>query len=111
LVWKVSRDATHRICGVFACDRPFIPYLEANPESMSAVSVGGMPPAEPAESLQRFMDAGNIVAAIAAHDDFVDMDKPWHILEASHVRVECLATSITESRIHPAAPVYDGAEL
>lgn len=67
-----------------------MPYLEANPGIMSTVPVGGMPPveAELAESLQCFVDAGHPIAAVMADDDFVDLDKPWHILEANHKRVE-----------------------
>lgn len=108
-----SRDAGHRLCGVFACDRRFVPYLEANPGVMNAVPVGGMPPveAELAESLQRFIDDGNPAAAVAVQDDFVDLDKPWHILEANHARVERVTAAITESCIHPTARVHDGAEL
>lgn len=108
-----SRDAEQRLCGVFACDRRFVPYLEANPGIMGTVPVGGMPPveAELAESLQRFVDAGHPVAAVAAGDDFVDLDKPWHILEANHKRVEHVSAAIGESLIHPTARVHDGAEL
>jgi NDP-sugar pyrophosphorylase family protein len=108
-----SRDAESRLCGVFACDRRLVPYLEANPGVMSTVPVGGMPPAEAelAESLQRFIDAGNPIAAVAAQGSFVDMDKPWHILEANHDRVEDVAAAIIESRIHPTARIHDGAEL
>jgi bifunctional UDP-N-acetylglucosamine pyrophosphorylase/glucosamine-1-phosphate N-acetyltransferase len=108
-----SRDAEHRLCGVFACDRRLLSYLEANSGIMSAVPVGGMPPAEAdlAESLQRFTDAGNPIAAVAVRGLCVDMDKPWHILEANHHRVAAVAAAITESRIHPTARVHDGAEL
>jgi NDP-sugar pyrophosphorylase family protein len=108
-----SRDAEHRLCGVVACDQRLLPYLEANPGIMSAVPVGGMPPAEAelAESLQRFIDSGNPIAAVAAHGPVVDMDKPWHILEANHHRVAAVAAAITENRIHPTARVHDGAEL
>jgi len=108
-----SRDAKHRLCGVVACDRRLVPYLEANPGLMSTVPVGGMPPAEAelAESLQRFIDDGNPITAVMAQGFFVDIDKPWHILEANHYRVEDVAAAITESRIHPTARIHDGAEL
>ena len=108
-----SRDAKHRLCGVVASDRRLVPYLEANPGLMSTVPVGGMPPAEAelAESLQRFIDDGNPIAAVMAQGFFVDIDKPWHILEANHYRVEDVAAAITESRIHPTARIHDGAEL
>jgi ABC-type nitrate/sulfonate/bicarbonate transport system substrate-binding protein len=80
---------------------------------MSAVPVGGMPPAEAelAESLQRFIEAGNPVAAVVAQGSFVDMDKPWHILEANRERVENVAAAIVENQIHPTARIHDGAEL
>jgi UDP-N-acetylglucosamine diphosphorylase / glucose-1-phosphate thymidylyltransferase / UDP-N-acetylgalactosamine diphosphorylase / glucosamine-1-phosphate N-acetyltransferase / galactosamine-1-phosphate N-acetyltransferase len=108
-----SRDADYRWCGVVAGDRRLLPYLEANPGFMSAVPVGGMPAAEAelAESLQRFLDDGNPVATVTARGPFVDLDKPWHILEANHQRAAAMAASITEHRIHPTARVHDGAEL
>jgi bifunctional UDP-N-acetylglucosamine pyrophosphorylase/glucosamine-1-phosphate N-acetyltransferase len=108
-----SRDARHRLCGVVACDRRLLPYLEANSGIMSAVPVGGMPAAEAelAESLQRFSEAGNPVAAVAARDPYVDMDNPWHILEANYQRVTAVTAAITETRIHPTARIHDGAEL
>jgi NDP-sugar pyrophosphorylase family protein len=108
-----GRDASHRLCGIFACDRRIVPYLEANPGLMSAVPVGGMPRAEAelAESLQRFIDNGHPVAAVTPQGYVVDLDKPWHILEANFRRVAHLTEQIAESRIHPTARVHDGAEI
>ncbi len=108
-----GRDARHRLCGVFALDRRIVPFLEANPGLMTSVPVGGMPPAEAelAESLQRFIDAGNPVAAIAPQGYVVDLDKPWHILEANAQQIRYAVATLTESRIHPTARVHDGAEI
>ena len=108
-----SREAPHRLCGLMACDRRIVPFLEANPGMMASVPVGGMPSAEAelAESLQRFIDSGNAVAAVETQGDFVDLDKPWHILEANRARVAHVAGAMAESVIHPTARVHDGAEL
>jgi UDP-N-acetylglucosamine diphosphorylase / glucose-1-phosphate thymidylyltransferase / UDP-N-acetylgalactosamine diphosphorylase / glucosamine-1-phosphate N-acetyltransferase / galactosamine-1-phosphate N-acetyltransferase len=108
-----GRDAGHRLGGAFVCDRRLVPYLEANPGLMTAVPVGGMPAleAELAESLQRFLAAGNPVAAVAPAGPLVDLDKPWHILEANHHQAEYVTSALGESQIHPSARIHDGATI
>src|SRR5262249_34316259 len=96
-----------------AFERSFVPYLEANPGLMTSVAVGGMPPpeAELAQSLQRFLEDHHPVAAVMPVGYFVDLDKPWHILEANDKYTHQLLGSIGENKIHPTARVHDGAEL
>ena len=62
---------------------------------MQSVPVGGMPPpeAEFAQSLQMALDDGHRVPAVETVGYHVDVDKPWHILEAN----ECVIQQMHES--------------
>ncbi len=103
-------DSIRRLCGVFALNREILPLLESNPGLMRRVPVGGMPPPEP-DLAQSINDCDFEVAAVRAVDFVVDIDKPWHILEANSRMAAHLAESMTENRIHPTARIHDGAEL
>ncbi|RME53592.1 MAG: nucleotidyl transferase, partial [Caldilineae bacterium] len=41
----------------------------------------------------------------------VDVDKPWHILQANHLVIEEMRERLEEDHIHPSAKVHDGAEI
>jgi NDP-sugar pyrophosphorylase family protein len=105
-----DRGETKRLCGVLALSRSIIPDLEANPGLHRNVPVGGMPPLE-ADLAQSISDWKADIAAVKAVDFVVDMDKPWHILEANMKMAAHLTASLTENRIHPSARVHDGAEI
>jgi bifunctional UDP-N-acetylglucosamine pyrophosphorylase/glucosamine-1-phosphate N-acetyltransferase len=105
-----GRDSTRRACGVLALDRSIIPYLESNPGIMKTVQVGAMPPLEP-DLLQSLNDWNAEVTAVPAADFVIDLDKPWHILEANARMVEYLAARLTKNRIHPTARIHDSAEI
>jgi NDP-sugar pyrophosphorylase family protein len=108
-----SRDGRHRLCGVYALRSDALPYLADNPGVMGRVPVGGMPPveAEIAQSLQVMIDEGQTVAAVESVGYFVDVDKPWHILQANRQVINRLSMELEENRIHPTARIHDGAEI
>lgn len=108
-----SRDGRHRLCGVYALRSDALPYLRDNPGVMGRVPVGGMPPveAEIAQSLQVMIDEGQTVAAVETVGYFVDVDKPWHILQANRQVINRLSMELEENRIHPTARIHDGAEI
>ena len=105
-----GRESANRLCGVFALDRSIIPHLEANPGLMKSVQVGAMPPLEP-DLAQSLNDWKAEVVAVPAADFVVDLDKPWHILEANRLMAEYVTGRLTENRIHPTARVHDGTEI
>ncbi|GBC99505.1 Bifunctional protein GlmU [bacterium HR17] len=107
------RGASHRLAGMFAFRKDAIPFLERNPGVMWSVPVGGMPPLESelAQSLQALVDAGKEVLAVEAHGFVVDVDKPWHILEAAHHVVNELRERFPEDHIAPTARIEDSAEI
>lgn len=107
------REASHRLCGLFAFDRRAIPYLERNPGLMRNVPVGGMPPMEaPLEqSLQMMIESGETISAVEAEGFVIDVDKPWHLLEASQAIAEEWFLQTEENRIPPSARIDDSAEI
>lgn len=107
------RDASHRLVGLFAFRKEALSFVEANPGVMRSVPVGGMPPLEfeLAQSLQMMVEAGEKVAAVETKGFVVDVDKPWHILEANRLVVEELSQQCHEDQIAPSAKIDDSAEI
>ena len=107
------RHAHNRLCGVYALRKSAWDYLRRNPGIFRHVRVGGMPPveAEVAESVQLMVEEGKEVLAVETSDFFVDVDKPWHILEANRRIADYLFRSLNEDRIHPTARISDKAKL
>jgi len=107
------RHASHRLVGLFALRKEARPFLERNPGVMKSVPVGGMPllEAELAQSLQMMVEAGKEVSAVETEDFVVDVDKPWHILEASQWVVSELRRQFDEDQIASTAQVDESDEI
>ncbi|RKU18307.1 nucleotidyl transferase [Candidatus Poribacteria bacterium] len=107
------RGGSHRLCGVYAFKSCATTYLLSNPGIVTRVPVGGMPPPESeiAQSLQLMVDDGRTVLAVQAEDFFVDVDKPWHVLEANNRLVDYLTKQVTEDQIADGAKISDAAEI
>jgi len=107
-----SRDGDRRFCGVYAFRPEALAFLRDNPALMR-VGVGGMPPVETeiAQSLQMMVDEGHTVAVIDAPGFHVDLDKPWHILEANGRVIGAMAAALEGHQIDPTARVHDGADI
>ncbi len=107
------RGGSHRLCGVYAFRSSATSYLLRNPGIVTRVPVGGMPPPESeiAQSLQLMIDEGRTVLAVQTSDFLVDVDKPWHVLEANHQLVDYLAKQVTADRIADGAKISDAAEI
>lgn len=108
-----------RLAGLFCLEPAFEPYLRRNPGLLTAVPVGGMPPQEAdlAASLNLWIEEGGEVGVVQAEGMHVDLDKPWHILEANRAylayRMDGLRShSLAEgASIHPQAIVEGYVEL
>ena len=107
------RGGSHRLCGVYAFSPTATPYLLRNPGIVTRVPVGGMPPPESeiAQSMQLMVDDGRTVLAVQAEEFFVDVDKPWHVLEANNRLVDYLTKQVTEDQIATGAKISDAAEI
>jgi NDP-sugar pyrophosphorylase family protein len=108
-----GRSGHHRLCGVYALRPEAQGYLRDNPGFMTQVPTGGMPPeeAEIAQSLQMMIDEGQRVLAVEASAYHVDLDKPWHILEANQRVLEAMSGDLEAGVIAPSAHIHDGAEI
>ena len=107
------RGGSHRLCGVYAFGPTATPYLLRNPGIVSRVPVGGMPPPESeiGQSLQLMIDDGREVLAVETTGVFVDIDKPWHVLEANQRLADYLSKQVTADAIEAGAKISDAAEI
>ncbi|MCS7253990.1 MAG: NDP-sugar synthase [Armatimonadota bacterium] len=104
---------THKLIGAFVFHEKAISYMRANPGVMTSIQVGMMPPmeAELAQSLQMMIERGEEVQAIEVRRFAVDLDKPWHMIEATVHVIREMASKLERSVISPSAKVSDGAEI
>lgn len=107
------RGGSHRLCGIFAFKSSVRQYLIRNPGIVTQVPVGGMPPpeAEIAQSLQLMIDDDINILAVETEGFFVDVDKPWHVLEANRRYVDYLTTQVDENHIANSAKIANSAEI
>jgi UDP-N-acetylglucosamine diphosphorylase / glucose-1-phosphate thymidylyltransferase / UDP-N-acetylgalactosamine diphosphorylase / glucosamine-1-phosphate N-acetyltransferase / galactosamine-1-phosphate N-acetyltransferase len=108
-----GREGSHRLCGLYAFQEPALRYLRSNPGMMTHVPVGGMPlqEAEIAESLARMSEEGLTVAGIEPHGFFVDLDKPWHILEANERLLRDFSSRHTGNECAEGSKVAESADI
>jgi len=108
-----GREGTHRVGGLYAFQPAAVPFLRANPGVMTHVPVGGMPPLESeiAESLARMAEHGLPVQALPAKGFLVDVDKPWHLLEATTALLHDRSARLSSSSIADGARVAESAEI
>jgi len=108
------RDSvSHRFAGAFIITRLFLPWLQANPGRMEAIQVGMMAPDEAhlEASLQIATENGVDVAAAEAGKTCVDLDKPWHLLQANAHAVRYLAEKLEHSSIAQTAKISERATI
>lgn len=107
------RGGSHRLCGVYAFQAHALPALARNPGIATRVDVGGMPPAESevAGSIQVLIDDHVDVFASETMGFFVDIDKPWHVLEANARMVEHLTSQLHTDVVADGARISDGADI
>lgn len=112
-----GRGGSHRLGGLYAFQPAALPSLRANPGVMTHVPVGGMPAPEYeiAESLARMAGGGLTVAALEPSGPnggfLVDLDKPWHILEANAAVLRDLSARTMEDSLAEGTRVDDSAEI
>lgn len=99
-----------RWCGVVIVPGDITDVLVNNPGRMLNVPVGGMPPPEP-DFAQSLNDWRGEMVALRAAGFVVDMDKPWHILEANARMAHHLTSALQEDCLHETAVVEDGADI
>jgi UDP-N-acetylglucosamine diphosphorylase / glucose-1-phosphate thymidylyltransferase / UDP-N-acetylgalactosamine diphosphorylase / glucosamine-1-phosphate N-acetyltransferase / galactosamine-1-phosphate N-acetyltransferase len=108
-----GRSGTHRWCGVAVLAPTAIAALRRNPGVMTHVPVGGMPPAESelAETVACLVDEGRGVLPVETVRSFVDLDKPWHILEATRCLMADAASRLQADIMPSGCTVADDLEI
>ena len=108
-----GRSGSHRLCGAYALRADAVDLVRDHPGIMHSVPVGGMPPVEGelAQSLQTAIDERQAVLAVEANGYCVDLDKPWHILEANQRVLEAMSRELERDVIPASARIHDGAEI
>jgi len=108
-----ARGGEWRLAGAYMLTPEALPFLRDHPGLVARVPEGGMPPVEAdlSQSLQMMADEGLTVRAVRAGEFLVDVDKPWHILEANERLLGYMADRVKESVIPASARVHDGAEI
>jgi bifunctional UDP-N-acetylglucosamine pyrophosphorylase/glucosamine-1-phosphate N-acetyltransferase len=69
-----------------------------------------MPPAE-ADLWQSLNDWSAAIAAVQASGWVVDLDKPWHILNANRLAAQQMTAAISQTVVHPSARVSASARI
>jgi len=107
------REGEFRLTGVYALHRSALRYLQDNPGLVAHVPVGGMPPIEAdlAASLQMAIEDGMSIPAVTTTGPFVDLDKPWHILEANARAIEAATANMGDPIADCGARISDGADI
>lgn len=107
------RGGSHRLCGIYAFKDAATPYLTRNPGIVQQVPVGGMPPpeSEVAQSLQLMINDGIDVLTVETTDFFIDIDKPWHLLQANRRLIDYLSKQYDENDLSSGASISDAAEI
>lgn len=107
------REGSHRLTGIYAFSTNAVDCLRDNPGIMHQVPVGGMPALESeiAQSLQMMVDEGQEVGVVETVAYLVDLDKPWHILEANWQLFESMTQASFESVIPASSRIHEGAEI
>jgi bifunctional UDP-N-acetylglucosamine pyrophosphorylase/glucosamine-1-phosphate N-acetyltransferase len=104
---------SHRLCGITILSEKGINYVNAHPGMHTRLDVGAMPSLELdlSQSLQDMVDAGESVAAVETKDHFVDVDKPWHLLEANGRMAEYRNRKLDKNEIAEGAEISEKADL
>lgn len=108
-------DTDHPRFGGMAIARPatLIRYLERDPGMMTNVHVGAMPPPEGnvAFAFEMMRRDGIEVHTVAAPGFLVDVDKPWHVVQANMFAAREAIDLLETTTIAEGARIHDGADI
>jgi NDP-sugar pyrophosphorylase family protein len=104
---------SHRLCGVALLSEKARSYVSSHPGMTTRLDVGAMPSLEAdlSQSLQDMVTSGEAVGAVETTDLFVDVDKPWHLLEANGRMAEYRNRNLSKDEIAQGAEISEKAEI
>lgn len=101
-----------RFCA-FGFNKSCFKYFENNSGIFTSVNVGVMPPLEGylEMSVLDYHNFGGRVFTLYAENAFIDMDKPWHILEANRYMADYLCSGLTENLLAEGSYIDPDADI
>jgi NDP-sugar pyrophosphorylase family protein len=110
IVGHPREGVCNRIAG-FALPANFRSWLTACPTYFPSVEVGMMPPAEHhlEAAVETYRAAGHPVTAVQTTLPSIDLDKPWHIMEANHFVAEAACGALTANELADGASIHETA--
>ncbi len=106
-------EHSHRLCGIAVLSEKAAGYVERHPGISTKLDVGAMPAMEAdlSQTFQDMVDGGEKVAAVETRDFFVDVDKPWHLLEANGRMAEYFNRRLKKDEISDGAKISEDADI
>jgi len=106
-------EHSHRLCGIALLSQKAISFVRRHPGISTKLDVGAMPAMEAdlSQTFQDMIDAGEKVAAVETKDFFVDVDKPWHLLEANGRMAEYYNRRLKKDEISDTAKISEEADI
>ncbi|MBD2844003.1 NTP transferase domain-containing protein [Paenibacillus sp. IB182496] len=104
---------THRCGGAYALPQRFLSYCAASSGRFTAVQVGMMPPeaSELEQALADWLADGRELAAVETQRPCYDLDKPWHILQASARAVSASCAELGGHELAEGASIDPSAQI
>ncbi|HOZ47496.1 MAG TPA: NDP-sugar synthase [Candidatus Hydrogenedentes bacterium] len=113
-IWARGGSEHPRFAGIAAAQTELLRrYLLRDPGMMLGVGVGDMPPPEGnlAYPFELMRKDGIEVHAVQAQDFLVDVDKPWHVLEANAKAARHAIDALDGIVLDKGAAIDDGADI
>ena len=111
--WGHPRCRGNHFAAGFAFKQEQLKLIEVNSGLFTYVEVGNMPAIEGyiEMSVNDYIKDGGEVKAIDAKDYAVDMDLPWHILEADRAIKQLWLPKLTENKLGEGASIHPSAYI
>jgi len=113
-IWGGGNESHPRFGGMAVARTTLLTrYLERDPGIMANVHVGAMPPpgGDVAFSFEMMRRDGFEVHALMAPSFLVDVDKPWHIVEANRLAAREAIDALESTVIEEGGRIDDGADI
>jgi bifunctional UDP-N-acetylglucosamine pyrophosphorylase/glucosamine-1-phosphate N-acetyltransferase len=113
IVFHPRRKVTHRIGGAFIVNEKVFKYLEYTSKGTKHAPTGVAPSDEffLEETIALMLDDGEEIHFVEPYQFLVDVDKPWHVLEANEKFLDYLSQKYVKNEISSSAQISERAEI
>ncbi|WP_209330390.1 sugar phosphate nucleotidyltransferase [Lunatimonas salinarum] len=108
-----SREKTTHHFLAFSLHAKYLPFITAAPSRFPKVDVGMMVPKETylEAGLIRMLEAGITIRTLEARNFALDIDKPWHLLEANRTVAGQICAEMTSNLLLDGATIDPSASI